>query len=346
MNLKELVGKVLSSRGAVFNVFAGLASILSLYGWAAEKFFDYAPEKIGFIAFIVILCAVVVAVYFLVSGYLYYEKMRAAQGGHVLNHKITHQLRNAIVGLQDLEYATTKKMEVVEREIHFSEIKENDELRRRDLFKKLASKVCNIVARQIGDHFSCNQIDGNVRTTIKIIIPDGDSQLDWKIVTAAVDAETWNDQDRLIEAQAYEQHKIGDNSDFEGIVLGKKSCFSCNDLQSLSSRDYKNSSPEWRSRYNATLVVPIKSKPDGQSDAVYYGFITADSLNPSKQEQFSSDINSAVVNIMAHAADAMAVWFIKNDNHVKSIERAETERIGLLVLWGFIDQHKLKISGG
>jgi hypothetical protein len=117
-------------------------------------------------------------------------------------------------------------------------------------------------------------------------------------------------------------------------------------LQSLSSRDYKNSSPEWRSRYNATLVVPIKSKPDGQSDAVYYGFITADSLNPSKQEQFSSDINSAVVNIMAHAADAMAVWFIKNDNHVKSIERAETERIGLLVLWGFIDQHKLKISGG
>ncbi len=340
MHLKNIINTSINSKSAIFNTFAGGASIVALYGWAAEKFLDYAPQSLGLISFFVIAITTLLSLYFLVAGYVFYMKMAESQSNHMLSHTITHQLRNAIGEMQDLEYTTSQKIEKVELEAQFSEIKENDELKRKELFKKLSSKVCNTVAKQLKNHFASNQISGNIRTTIKVILPEGKNQLDWKTATAAVDAETWNDQDRIIEAQENEQHKIGENSDFEGIILGKQSCFVCNDLASLSERQYKNSSLEWRARYNSTIVVPIKSKPDGRSDAVYYGFLTADSLNPSKHEQFCSEINSPTLNIMAHAADALAVWFIKNDNHAKNIEQCETERTGLLILSEFIEKQK------
>jgi hypothetical protein len=254
MNIKATIEKILKSKGNVFNIFAGGASIVSVYGWAAEKFLGYTPQQVGLISFIVILITTIFSFYFLVAGYVYYTKITSTQSNHALSHKITHQLRNAIGELQDLEYTTSNKIEKVELEAQFADIKENDELKRKDLFKKLSSKVCTTVARQLKNHFTSNQIDGNVRTTIKAIIPEGKNQLDWKVVTAAVDAETWSDQDRQIEAQAYEQHRIGDNSDFEGIILGTQNCFSCNNLQSLPEKEYKNSSIEWRKRYNSTIV--------------------------------------------------------------------------------------------
>ena len=342
MNLIKTITSSINSKCAIFNTFAGAASITALYGWAAEKFLDYTPQQIGLISFIVIAITTLFSIYFLIAGYIFYAKMAESQTSHALIHTITHQLRNAIGEMQDLEYITSKKIEKVELEAQFPEIKLNDELKRQALFKKFASKVCNTVAKQLKNHFNINQISGNIRTTIKVILPEGKNQLDWKTVTSAVDSETWNEDDRFIEAQASGQHKIGENSDFEGIITGKQNCFVCNDLTSLPEKQYKNSSPEWRKRYNSTIVVPIKSKPDGRSDAVYYGFLTADSLNKDNHKQFEEDINSPTLNILAHAADALAVWFIKNDNHAKTIGQREIEQTGLLELANFIEQQKQK----
>lgn len=337
---KKTINSILNSKAAAFSILGTSASILSLYGWAAEKFLDYAPAQIGLISFAIIGIIAIFAIYFLISAYVFFDKITQIQSDHVLNHKITHQLRNSISEMQDLEYATSKKIKKAESEAQFPDIAENDGLKRQDIFKKLSSRISDTVAKQLKNHFTSSQIDGNIRITIKLINPDGkENQKEWKTVTVAVDPETWNDQDRQIESQANELHRIGDNSDFEGIMLGKHNCFVCNDLQKLSSDQlYKNSSIDWHKRYNSTIVTPIKSKPDGHKDAVYYGFITADSLNPSKQEQFSSEINSPTLNIMAHAADALATWFIKNDNHVKVIERYTIERAGLLPPAKPIDQ--------
>jgi len=314
MNIGTIAKTLINSKAAVFSVLGSAASIVSLYGWAGEKFLGYAPEAIGIISFIVIGIISLFSIYFLVAAFLYHERVIATQSDHALNHKITHQLRNAISRMQDLEYETSKKIENVELEAQFADIIENNELKRREIFKRMGAQVSSAVANQLRHHFASNEIDGNIRVTIKVIKPCGSTPKDWETVTASVDHETWGDQDRILESQDHESHRIGDNSDFEDILIGKRNCFVCNDLQGLPEKDYKNSSLEWRKRYNSTIVVPIKSKPDGDKNSVYYGFITADSLNPSKQDQFSFDVKSPTLNIMAHAADALAVWFVKNDS--------------------------------
>lgn len=330
MYISNIIKTLLNSKAATFAFFGSMASILSLYGWAGEKFLGYAPETIGIISFVVIGIIALFSVYFLVAAFIYHERVIATQSGYALNHKITHQLRNAISRMQDLEYETSRKIQNVELEAQFSDIVENSELKRREIFKKLGAQVSSAVANQLRHHFASNEIAGNIRVTIKVIKPNGTAPKDWETVTASVDHETWSNQDRILESQDHESHRIGDNSDFEDILIGKRNCFVCNDLQALPEKQYKNSSQEWRKRYNSTIVVPIKSKPDGEKNSVYYGFITADSLNPSKQDQFSSDVKSPTLNIMAHAADAMAVWFVKHDSLSNVLTDRITERRGIL----------------
>ena len=127
-------------------------------------------------------------------------------------------------------------------------------------------------------------------------------------------------------------YSIGENTDFKEILVKNKKVFSHNNLASLSGKLYENSSSEWQSRYNATIVVPIKSKPDGKKNTVYYGFLTADSLNPKKVDMFSDDYKDPILQIMGHAADAIATWFIRNDVHCKVIDDAKIMREGELVL--------------
>jgi len=316
----------LNSKMALFTFFASFASILSLFGWAAEHFLGYAPKTLGIISFIVIGLIFIVACYLLITAFFQYTKIKNIQGDYVLSHRISHHLRNSIATLQSLEFQTIKKVRTATSVQQLSDIKENDELKRRDTFKKLGAKTTGAVAQQLANYFLCNGLEGNIRVTIKSILPNGNNQLDWEVSTAVVDPVTWNDQDRIIEEKEDEHHKIGENSDFKGILLGDEKYFYSNDLSALPDEKYQNSSKNWRARYNATMVVPIKNQPDGKRNTVYYGFLTADSLNAKKQELFISGNESAPLNILAHAADTLAVWFIKNDNHAEMLFNESIEK--------------------
>lgn len=325
----------------VFVFFASLASIVSLFGWAAEKFLEFSPGSIGVIAFYVIGFTFLFAAFLLISSFVAYEKLKDLQNDYQLSHRITHHLRNAISSLQDLEFETLDKIEKAERETDFQQINENDALKTTIILKKLGAKITSAVTGQIKNYFLINGINENIRVVIKSIIPDGDNPLNWEVRTLIVDHNTWNDDDRRLEQNEEEKHLINGNSDFEEILLGTRKIFFHNQLNSLPAKEYKNSSSDWRSRYNATIVVPIKSKPDGKQNAVYYGFLTADSLNRENKDLFSDDINAPVLNIMAHAADAIAGWFIKNDDHAQTLKKAFAQRTGILELDKYLKQNKV-----
>ncbi len=336
------IKSALHSKIALFAFFGSLASILSLFGWVAEKFLSYAPETLGIISFVIIGLIFFSALLLLGVAFIQYEKIKGLQGDYILSHRISHHLRNSITALQNLEFSIVKKIDNTDSVKQFDDIMENDELKRKDIFKKLGAKTTGSVVKQLENYFLCNGLEGNVRVTIKSIVPNDSNQLNWEIITLVVDPFTWNNQDRLLEQKEGEHHKIKDNSDFKGMLLGTEKYFVNNNLCNLSDGQYKNSSKDWRKRYNATMVVPIKNQPDGKKNSVYYGFLTVDSLNPKGQTLFTSDEESPTLNIIAHAADALAVWFIKNDNHVKLLEGAFAQREGLIVLAQTIAERKLE----
>jgi hypothetical protein len=330
--LLKILNKLVHSEFVLFTFFASCASIISLFGWAAETFLDFAPKTLGVVSVSVIGCLFFFALSLFVRAFILYKRINNLNGDYVLSHRITHNLRNAITALQDLEFDTLSKIEKTEIEQEFLPLKENDELKRKSLFEKLGAKVTGAVAKQVKNYFICDGLEGNIRVTIKSIIPKGNSQLDWGIKTVVVDPNTWNNEDRIIEEHEDKLHIIGENSDFEEILLGNTRCFVENNLSNLSGSEYKNSSQDWRKRYNATMVVPIKNKPDGKENTVYYGFLTIDSNNEKAQKLFDDSQDSATLNILAHAADALAVWFIKNDNHTVKLTGAFTERMGIIEL--------------
>lgn len=259
------------------------------------------------------------------------NKVNGLQSDYVLSHRISHYLRNSIAALQNLEFSILEKIDNTDSISHFDEILENDQLKRKEIFTKLGDKATGAICKQLENYFSYNKLESNIRVTIKSIISNEGNQLNWDVATLVVDPFTWNNQDRLVEKKEDELHKIKDNSDFQGILLGTEKCFVSNDLSKLDG-NYKNSSKDWIKRYNSTMVVPIKNQPDGKNNSVYYGFLTVDSLNLKGQSLFDSDEDSPTFNILANAADALAVWFIKNDNHVKLIKNALTHREGLIIL--------------
>jgi len=315
---------------AYITTASSAASIISLWGWAGEKFLSYAPEMLGLISFFVIGLIFLFALSLLAIAFIQHEDVKELQGDYILSHKITHNLRNSITDLQSLEFTTLKKIDKCELPQQFSDIKENDELKRKEIFKSLGAKTTGCIVKQIKNYFLCNGLKADIRVTIKTIVPCGSNQLKWQVATLVVDPSTWNNQNSDIDESG--THFIENNSDFEDILLGNKKVFSHNNLNSVSEKEYKNSSRDWRKRYNASMVVPIKNKPYGKDNTVYYGFLTVDSLNPKKQALFDSKENSPTLNILAHAADALAVWFIKNDNHDKLLGEAFEYREGTLIL--------------
>ena len=246
--------------------------------------------------------------------------------------KITHHLRNAVSALQDVEFITLELIDKAEKS-GLELILENDRLRAKDILLNFCPRITNSVTSQIKIYFLSNGINQNIRVIIKRIVPDGENYLDWKIETVYVDHETWHKQDSRIKKIGNCNHIINANTDFEKILVERKNVFMSNNLNAISENEYKNSSLDWRKRYNATIVAPIKSKPDDEGgNVVYYGFLTADSMNSENQDLFSDDVESPVFNIMAHATDALAVFYIKHDDHTKALKNALVQCKGLLEL--------------
>jgi len=74
LNLSKHVNRILHSKTAVFNSFAGLASIISVVGWAGEKYLKLAPDYMGMMSFSVIGLFFLFWVYFLIASYIANER--------------------------------------------------------------------------------------------------------------------------------------------------------------------------------------------------------------------------------------------------------------------------------
>jgi hypothetical protein len=82
--------------------------------------------------------------------------------------------------------------------------------------------------------------------------------------------------------------------------------FICNDLQAQAETgDFRNSSPKWRSHYNATLIVPILRRDVTDREKSVLGFLTVDSMNAKKNPNLFTTDN--IAPIMHFGADLLAL---------------------------------------
>lgn len=321
----DVLRKVTHCKMAIVTLLSSLASIAAFVGWAAEKFLDNTSLVIGVIAFIVLALMFLFALALIIFSYITYARLKKVENDYVLSHKITHSLRNAISALQELEFQTLIKINEQSINSDFLQIDENDFLKTKKIFENFGTKITGIVCDQIKNYLLNNGIDENIRVCIKALVPINDSndQLEWEVQTLRVDHATWHNDDELVKRNKKIKHIVKNNTSFSEILSGKVKFFFHNDLASLGSQNYTNSSVNWENRYNSCIVLPIKSNLRDEKNSVYYGFLTADSLNSGKNELFCGDLNTPIPSILAHAADAIAVWFVKTDSHVKVLKLAK-----------------------
>jgi len=331
-----------SSR-VLFEIAAGAASLISLFGWAGQELFDFAPNTIKYLVVTVIGLFFVYSFVFLFFTHKEYAKINKTKDDHLLSHKITHNLRNALSTLRDIEFETNQKLDKAKDEPHIEAIREGDELKVFKAFKTFGAKLADAVQKQVKNDLIRRNIDENIRVTVKFIEPYGNNQEEWSVSTLFMDPKTWADSDHTdTDDSCKVKGKIKDNTDFSKILIDKEKIFYSNNLSSLGDEKYLNSSSNWRTRYNSTLVVPIKNKPQNGATVVYYGFLTVDSLNSSNKEIFSEDEKDNIFHIMAHASDSIASWFIRHDVHVEVLEIKSGMQEGNLFLAEYITKKTLE----
>lgn len=228
-------------------------------------------------------------------------------------------MRNAIADLNDLEFISIEEIPKLKDSHSLSLLEDRLESDREKIFNNFANKLTNSVVRQLEAYFSYLKSDETCRVTIKIIDPVCDNQLDWEVATAYRDPSTFYNMDEEYDTDV---HKIRNNDDYHDIVVGRKNAFACNDLSKLAQAGkYKNSGGNWQERYNSTIVVPIRYVKDKREAPLFFGFLAADSKNIKKMNLFSDQSDHTSFQIMAHAADCLATWFlelIENEGFVES----------------------------
>ena len=196
--------------------------------------------------------------------------------------------------------------------------------------KRLFDKVCGEITYGLKiifeNHFSAKGWDftGNVAITVKITMspknileiysrnftPEKQEVIrkksEW-VITAFRDPDTYHSaKEREIATTIYD---IGKNTAFKKILIDKDDRFCSNNLEGL--RDYDNEN-EARS-YNATIVVPIRYHREESGEYWYFGLLTADSknkLDPDTREVYNLYENEESFNIISHAADLLALFFL------------------------------------
>jgi hypothetical protein len=322
-----------------FDIFAGFASIVSLLGWAGENIIGYTPNELMFLSFTLLFLFITYSIIFLFLSHQEYNRTLRTKNDFQLSHKITHNLRNALSKLRDVEFETSKKLDKAKEDSHIEEVKKNDSLMVSKIFKVLGSKLSDSVHKQVLNSLSRQGITENIRVTIKSLEPRSKNQKDWIVRTLILDPASWAESDHSdLEPNSEPVHTVGENTDFSEILVNRSHCYANNNLDALGDDTYLNSSKDWRKRYNATMVVPIKNKPKDGDSVVYYGFLTLDSLNSGNKNLFSNDVKDEILQITAHAADALASWFIRYDVHSDMLETHSAIQEGEMFLFDYISK--------
>lgn len=258
-------------------------------------------------------------------------------------HQITHSFRDSIWEIQNLQQYYDKRTKDLNN--NMSQIDLHNHMRERSftIFKEFANSITGTIVDSLGTLFHADGIEENFRVTIKLLIPENNKTIkNWSVMTACRDPNSVSKVNKIPE----EPCVIGENTDFFDIAYAGKRVFASNDLLELTkTNSYKNSSTNWQNRYNSTLVLPIRymleeknnniiiekpklecNKPIGddldtnvQRSDIIYGFLAADSKNVNNNPLFSNDLNSPVVNLIAHSADLLAIWFRYWEQHCEKL---------------------------
>jgi hypothetical protein len=98
--------------------------------------------------------------------------------------------------------------------------------------------------------------------------------------------------------------RVSGNKDFHDVVNGQSTCFVCNDLvREEAAGNYFNDNPNWRKRYQSTIVWPIRCFDEGRGMHELFGFLCVDSI---ATEIFDEE---ADVQVGACVADMIYAYF-------------------------------------
>lgn len=149
----------------------------------------------------------------------------------------------------------------------------------------------------------------NVCTCIKIFTVDQLSYhlLDRNVMTLVRSSNTG--EDRISEEDEF--FSVIGNTDFRKLCAGKR-FYGCGDLlKEWNKGHYKNNSDNWKTKYNSTLVVPIRYKPANPNTKVsnrkmnLLGFLCIDSMDNNEQWE---DRGSYELQVLGLFADTMYIY--------------------------------------
>lgn len=150
------------------------------------------------------------------------------------------------------------------------------------------------------------------RVLIKEIISDqnsGEDMCKWKYADSFWDRSTYPAVADEIRREGRSEYLIESYGPLRDICNNRRPYFACSDLESLVAKApeaYITPSPNWRTRYNAKIIVPIEYLNRQKNIRVVFGFISIDSMNTCSSNAFSgTEGDKYLVNLAKANADLL-----------------------------------------
>lgn len=329
------------SNAELFGVLGSIFSIASVFLYGIDKLFSTGNSLIviGFIALVVSM--ILIFIFYVIKLKNEYKKLNKnnlekLKESYKFFHTITHSFRDSIWKIQNLQQDFDQRKEL-SNGLSQKDLHDYVHEKSFSIFKSFADSITGTIVESLKTLFNVDNIEENFRITIKLLNPESDKDIkEWSVTTACRDPISIT----KVNKDAEKPSIIGENTDFYEIAYAGKRVFASNNLSDLAKRDsYKNSSTNWQNRYNSTIVLPIRyildekidkiiidkkkkvfEKPvDAKNPRIIYGFLAADSLNVKNNNLFSDDLNTPIVNLIAHSADLLAIWFRYWEQHCEKL---------------------------
>lgn len=308
-------------------VIGSVFSILSVILYGIDKLFTADDNLVVLGFFISLISIAIFFVFFGIRLHIGYKNLNKINLSNLKEtyksfHQITHNFRDSIWEIQRLQQEFDNRISASTTKVSLENLRDYMYEKSSSIFNGFADSITGTIVDILKKFFMADGINENFRVTIKTLKPENDKDArDWSVTTACRDPIANRNIDKdYSEKPCF----IRDNTDFYEIVYAEKRVFASNDLLDLSRKNsYRNSSTNWHIRYNSTIVLPIryklkvknnsstinKLKDNVQTSNIIYGFLAVDSMNDNKKSLFSDDLNSPIVNLVAHTADLLAIWF-------------------------------------
>jgi hypothetical protein len=187
-------------------------------------------------------------------------------------------------------------------------------------YQMMCKSVSNNIRESLLSYFRSLSIDldGELSVSVKLIVdskylqqlfskdPEKSAKIGPEkklIITFARDHATLDEGSREVGECVY---SIDSNTAYQYLFNSDEKCYCCDDLSSQTG--YLNESKNWKSHYNAAIVVPIRYT-SASGSFICYGFLTVDAPNPNGRSLFSDKnhvVHKECLAVLLHAADLLA----------------------------------------